>query len=387
MFNNAGLTCVDANNEVLPGINKVSTALEVKKDGRPGLFVDPKCVNIIMEFENYSYAKPEVGKVQADKPLKVYDDSCFVADTKVFTNKGEIPIARIKVGDMVLTRKGFKRVLNAGLTKRNADIFEVEFSNGVVLRATGNHPIWVKNKGFIRLDALRNGYKVLGIQNNKWHKKLSSTEWFFGKIENQVISNLMEHFLIKELVRSIGKFGSFTKEKFLWAIKSITKIITKVITKFQTWNVSPQKNMPKDIQENMIQNTLKESESLLKFGIDQKKVECGTLSMVRKLGRNGSLLKSFVLYAELRLWILVGVILLDSATRTVKLKNLGEDIKVINVEKLFKKEDVFDLTVEDCHEFYANDILCHNCDAIRYAVSSLGIGEMVLLKDGDGVFF
>jgi hypothetical protein len=31
---------------------------------------------------------------------------------------------------------------------------------------------------------------------------------------------------------------------------------------------------------------------------------------------------------------------------------------------------VYDIMVEDCHEYFANGILVHNClDALRYAVS------------------
>jgi hypothetical protein len=31
-------------------------------------------------------------------------------------------------------------------------------------------------------------------------------------------------------------------------------------------------------------------------------------------------------------------------------------------------KDVFNLTVEDSHEFFANNILVHNCDAVAYLV-------------------
>jgi intein/homing endonuclease len=32
-------------------------------------------------------------------------------------------------------------------------------------------------------------------------------------------------------------------------------------------------------------------------------------------------------------------------------------------------DDVYDLTVDECHEYFANGILVHNCDATRYAVT------------------
>ena len=36
----------------------------------------------------------------------------------------------------------------------------------------------------------------------------------------------------------------------------------------------------------------------------------------------------------------------------------------IKIEYLEKTEDVYDITVEDTHNFYANDILVHNCSEI-----------------------
>jgi hypothetical protein len=51
----------------------------------------------------------------------------------------------------------------------------------------------------------------------------------------------------------------------------------------------------------------------------------------------------------------------STAITTVKLKHFeqGESYKA----------QVYDLMVEDCHEYFANGILVHNCiDAIRYGL-------------------
>jgi hypothetical protein len=36
--------------------------------------------------------------------------------------------------------------------------------------------------------------------------------------------------------------------------------------------------------------------------------------------------------------------------------------------------DVYNLTVDGAHEFYANGVLVHNCDALRYLTVNLGGG-------------
>lgn len=44
-----------AENALLPGISRVRQALLPRADGRPGLTVHPRCVNLIREFEGYVY--------------------------------------------------------------------------------------------------------------------------------------------------------------------------------------------------------------------------------------------------------------------------------------------------------------------------------------------
>ena len=47
-----------------------------------------------------------------------------------------------------------------------------------------------------------------------------------------------------------------------------------------------------------------------------------------------------------------------------------------------QRRDVYNLTVAGAHEFYANGILVHNCDSLRYLLINLGSGpEFVLLDE------
>jgi ribonucleoside-diphosphate reductase alpha chain len=51
---------------------------------------------------------------------------------------------------------------------------------------------------------------------------------------------------------------------------------------------------------------------------------------------------------------------------------------MLKIEKLIEKRDVFDLTVEDNHTFYANGILIHNCTEIGQRTTPLGDGNSLL---------
>jgi hypothetical protein len=65
----AGLPAIAANNDVLPGINAVTTRLITSGDERPRLTVDPSCENLIREFETYQW---KAGKSK-DEPVKKHD--------------------------------------------------------------------------------------------------------------------------------------------------------------------------------------------------------------------------------------------------------------------------------------------------------------------------
>lgn len=100
---------------------------------------------------------PEMKKELRDFPLSDYKDICFVAGTMIRTPDGDRPIEDIRAGDLVLTRAGYKPVLEAGMTSDAAPVLTVYFSNGQHLTGTPAHPVFVEGRGFIRLDTLSDG--------------------------------------------------------------------------------------------------------------------------------------------------------------------------------------------------------------------------------------
>jgi hypothetical protein len=55
MLQRAGLVCQRADNHVLGGIAAVRRMLAVRKDGKPGLYVNASCRNLVREFEHYRW--------------------------------------------------------------------------------------------------------------------------------------------------------------------------------------------------------------------------------------------------------------------------------------------------------------------------------------------
>ena len=89
---------------ITAGIKRVSNMLTIRADNRARLYVDKKCVNTIMEFENYRYPEKEEEKPIKETPLKVHDH-CYRPDMEMLTADGWKFIGDVRIGDMVPTLK------------------------------------------------------------------------------------------------------------------------------------------------------------------------------------------------------------------------------------------------------------------------------------------
>lgn len=58
-----------------------------------------------------------------------------------------------------------------------------------------------------------------------------------------------------------------------------------------------------------------------------------------------------------------------------RLDALGDFAEVLTVSELSEKQQVYNLTVKECPEYYANGILVHNCDAERYLAEEFGVAN------------
>lgn len=75
-----------------------------------------------------------------------FGSPCFVAGTKVITERGYINIEHIKVGDMVLTHENrFRPVLKIG-GDSNKETYLLKSQGIITTQVTGNHPYYVRRK-------------------------------------------------------------------------------------------------------------------------------------------------------------------------------------------------------------------------------------------------
>lgn len=129
------------------------------------LFIDRKtCPYLVGEIESYQYKEvltgDEVTFLGKVKPNQA-DHACFAAETVVMTDQGDRRIDRIRSGDRVLTRAGYRTVLGAGMTDPDAEVFDVRLDNDEVVTATATHPFWVEGQGWTPVRQLMPGDTLL----------------------------------------------------------------------------------------------------------------------------------------------------------------------------------------------------------------------------------
>lgn len=316
--------------------------------------------------------------------------TCLAGDTLIETNKGKVKIKDIKKGDLVLTRKGYKRVLK-------------RFDNGI--KEVVNKRIDF-DFGYKEISAtLEHNFNV----NNKWKKfeKLAKQETLCilssstventkdtqkGKDQTTILVNGQKTVLtyVKDFTEMSMNFikGLFLKT-WIFIISILTLSITTLIIFFVYLNQSTRKfiklststekqiNLKKTKKRtDIIKRTGKKEERLLNKNYLKKFANVIVVKLNTRLQThikdsaqanvitNGSIKQKLI---RLR-WNALCVVLNLWGTSILNRKRAGANARISyqRVTELEEKERrferVYDLYVEDVHEYFANDILVHNCD-------------------------
>lgn len=349
--------------------------------------VNPKCRNLINQLRNLQWTD------------KVGDDTCFIAGTKISCLDGYKNIETVRPGDMVLTRKGYRRVLASSITNDQANVYELKTSNGILV-ATGNHPFFMNDGSIKRLDELRDGEFLFDsrylnlMQYAIWKLKSylapvsnsmgsASTVWVVG-----ISRDALE--MAEKLCCSIVKSGSIITEKFQKIITFITEITTRQTIRFPIWNyclaagienITPAHQKRNQYAEKSLKNLLV---LRLLSGTKVVKVESFTNGSLEKCGKQKSGIQRIAQFVAesikpLSLRALnFAIQIVGNVTR--------KGVKVLSVVPLPTKQPVFNLTIEANSEYIANGLLVHNCDTLRYIavrVHDLMFGGKLLEGDGE----
>ena len=380
------------------------------------LIIDPQCEELIADMQ---WVKEGIdGKfkeLEKDKETGMKFEKyghCFVGETKINTNKGEVRIDEIKKGDMVLTRNGYKKVTN--VFDNGIQPVQKYHLNGIEIICTKNHKIFTLNKGFIKVcDVIRKDIIcILDKNKESWkyqalRKQSMETNLSFIK-KNSIIKDGVKSKEKMSRLRRTGMFGISTMEKYLKVFMYIIRMKINQIIKSKTSNYSTLKNIQKSIflkkglkkllrtLENLpnlkqwngtvpkmeligIENTLIEHSSMSQKNLIAKNVEMNLKVLSSPMlnfaptdartlinpqlpeKREDTTKKGFVSFVKKNM----------RSTNGLKQKHVGENVEEFHKDRIIQRR-VFDIEVEDEHEYFANGILVHNCsDALEYLLVEL----------------
>ena len=101
---------------------------------------------------------------------------CLVAGTLIWTERGPLPVEKIKVGDQVLSQNietghlEYKMVLRPTIRPETATVKIM--LNDETIQASGGHPFWVAGRGWVKARDLRSGMALMCVKGSKLISKV-----------------------------------------------------------------------------------------------------------------------------------------------------------------------------------------------------------------------
>jgi len=366
------------------------------------IIIHPRCTGTKGDFENYKWKRDKITGLILPVPAEGFDhapDACLKGDTMILTEQGDKAIKDVKIGDKVMTRVGFKPVLWSGISRKNAEMLKIETESGKVVFCTPDHKIFT-SAGFIRADAVRYGHELLTVSE----EPCKSAKRSFLEVTPTGDTHSQTSGLKKctsgeaEDLAFTEQYGKQKTDQRLKGTKSITRTGMPSTTISRTLSASKQESttdgmgQPRKAKRHQGEASTK-CDTLPRSGTEAKRGASGTANTLSKLQRqdpyiNGNANSAIKLTPSGR-GLDLGFARMDvnqngvggtesttlsptapyaeksSSSTNSRRSRLVAD-RVLTVSVLAEKEaEVFDLTVKDKPEFFANGILVHNC---RYAL-------------------
>lgn len=373
----------------------------------------------VQKDANGAILKTKVKNKTTNQTYEEHGHLCFTADTIVATKRGDVPIVDVKIGDYVLTRKGYSKVYNSFCTSCKSQIIIVSLCVGKLM-CTDNHPIYTE-RGFIPANQLKSTDKITTIKNGKPCKeRLSSTtvsDLFAILSQNlkvigrTIVAGLREtgkpsKSTCTAICGSVqtGLFLKATMFIILMAITITTHLIISPLCLMKIMLNTTMRTFQRIAKPNFAKYS-KTTSRRLRSGINLKKAANGILKTLKSRWETGSTGLSSVLcaaesshrglfkaqssaqtaanqsgaetMASMMLNALVGCVVQNLRSISTLKKSVALNGVPLSVGG---ETAVYDISVDD-GEFFANNILVHNCDTFRYVVHDLLRDEFTLFSN------
>ncbi len=272
---------------------------------------------------------------------------CLLYGTMVASRRGSVALGTLTIEDEVWTRNGWRKV--TGLISHKAAVGRVKFSNGAELIGTADHPVMTAT-GWKNLGELCSTDKVLtGGPATSGGISVLTLAQETGSVKPRSYTSI-DGFGNKKTGRYHQATSSTTKTATAWITgKEIASVFLKVLTLgtiFLT-NLFQELTTQNDRQiseKNALRALLKSSQG----SVAGLRCAVGVLgSEVRKI------------FAKSRpAWL---------ARQNSELRHTSTGNSAVGVAVTWQElgfDTVYNLSVDQDHEYYANGILTHNCDEI-----------------------
>ena len=294
-------------------------------------------LKIVKHMRDYCDKKAEEEKLNWSLLGTPAESLCFSGDTEVQTPFGNKKIKDIKAGDLVFSynenndKIEIKEVTYSGLTRKNSDVIKITFDTGQNVVCTKNHLLALRKK-------------------NTWeeYRKTGKIERIeYAKAEDLRIGDRVKSNYIEDSPSGYRRF------------KNKKSYVHRMIYEYYFGKLD--KNMivhhkDGDKRNNSIENL--ESMTSKEHKIFHLKDTIGkyTFTHENTSGKNNPFYgKTHTEETKRKI---------SETKRIRRLFNEEKNHKVIKIEELQEKEDVYDISVQDNHNFFVGGdrgILVHNC--------------------------
>jgi PBSX family phage terminase large subunit len=347
------------------------------------------CPHFIEEINLYSYPETQldVEGRGTEKPIGMHDH-CFVAGTSIYTSTGTRSIETILPGDLVLTRSGYQPVL----CNQSRQALVVSYLG---LIGTDDHPIYT-NRGFVPACELMPCDIYYGLEDI-WSKLLNISVRSITGIPIALIGLISLISGVAVIICTIWfillQTARYLRDLSYTILMRILETIgLRTLNSCQKQPIVNSTCMTIPVSNHQsIWNILKGSARLLKSGMDPKRVINGIRTISKKCGI--SCMQEFrrcaiIVNNRTKLFQgrvntaltnasqrLVAVVVSITLRRHVIAEKHSSQININPTKPVLGNVQencvVYNLTVTNSPEYFANGILVHNCmDACRYALIS-----------------
>jgi phage terminase large subunit len=330
--------------------------------------------NLMDRLKRYKRNVPKTTLEPTGPVHDINSHGCFASDTNVLTRHGTYRIDCLSAIGEVLTPCGWKAYENPRITRRNARLVEVVFSDGLTVRCTPDH-LFLTANGWKSAGSLRTATVIQStlIQSPATSAAASTRCGPASGIWRRVESGF------------IAMFGGLHLALFRAGATFITAMATSSTMPFQIWSAFPRVSISRLSGESPSAMRLSPGSTSLTphgpkrpNGISRKRAGCGTAEWrsVQNHGESGSAKPCPVSSAASRLKRWFGRVLNAGSSALQPAKPL----RIASVEAIDEVADVWDITVPGVGCFsLENGAVVHNSDTFG------GLAEIVdrIRNEGD----